>query len=498
MPKNQNLLIAAPLLIIGLIVGVGLYESNRSYNLIIDRAQHRNTVLAHLSAQRLAGAFREIDYIMRDVHDHIDQKALAFSGGAGGESAAHLSEILLNKVTTHSWLFGLGIINTRGRVVGVASKTRPDIVDPAFSYQHYYDYLAAHPNQASHCSTHFVETLNRDRWLFCARPIRLQDPDAFHGVLSSDLTGRNTLAIIDADGTLLFHHPEAADALGKKIEIIPLDEEIEDRAQPFLGTLISPLDGHTRPAAYHPLADFPYTLAVTAILEDEFWQWRFQRTIYLAVGVLMSGLLIGLALLAARLSNANNQLVVQAMQLEHRVLYDKLTSLPNRDMLDERLDQAIAASKHAGLYGALLLIELEDLKPLNDVYGHAAGDLLLAEAGQRLLHSVSEVDTVARLGGAEFVVVLVGLKDDKDVSKEHALAIAKKIRGFLSEPYHLTLRSAADRITTIEHHCSCSMGIAVFVGKDAHQSEIFKHADAARRQAKEAGRNMIRLFESGL
>jgi len=123
---------------------------------------------------------------------------------------------------------------------------------------------------------------------------------------------------------------------------------------------------------------------------------------------------------------------------------------------------------------------------------------LLIEAGQRLLHSVSEVDTVARLGGAEFVVVLVGLKDDRDISKEHALAIAKKIRGFLSEPYHLTLHSVTGVPFAIEHHCSSSTGIALFVGKDAHQSEIFKHADTARRQAKEAGRNMIRFFESGL
>ncbi|HAS52287.1 MAG TPA: hypothetical protein DCS21_11310 [Gammaproteobacteria bacterium] len=372
--------------------------------------------------------------------------------------------------------------------------------------------MAAHPHQERHCSPRVDDTQNRNLWLFCARPIRLQDNSAFHGVIfaelhlsyldhlfrNPELTGRNTIALIDADGQWLFHHPEAADAIGKKIEMIALDEEIRDREQPFLGALISPLDGQAQPAAYHPLADFPYTIVVTAILEDEFRQWRFQRAIYLGVGVLVTGLLIGLALLALRLANARNQLAVQAMQLEHRVLYDKLTSLPNRDMLDERLDQAIAASKHAGLYGALLLIELDYLKPLNDAYGHTAGDRLLIEAGQRLLHSVSEVDTVARLGGAEFVVVLVGLKDDRDISKEHALAIAKKIRGFLSEPYHLTLHSVTGVPFAIEHHCSSSTGIALFVGKDAHQSEIFKHADTARRQAKEAGRNMIRFFESGL
>lgn len=511
-PKNQNLWIIAPLLIIGLIVSVGFYESRRSYNLIIDSARHRNAALAHLVAQRLIGAFREIDYIMRDVHDHIDQEALAFSGGAGGESAAHLSEIMLNKITTHPWLFGLGIINTRGRVVGIVSKARQDIVDPNFSYQHYFSHLASHPDQDRHCSTRFVEPSNGDLWLFCARPVRLQDSSAFHGVIfaelhlsyldqlfhNPDLAPRNAIALIDAEGTLLFHYPEAADTIGKKIEVIPLDEEHADREQPFQGALISPLDGQRRPTAYYPLADLPYTMAVTAMLEDELWQWRFQRTIYLGVGILISGFMIGLALLAARLSNARGQLVVQAMQLEHRVLYDKLTSLPNRDMLDERLDQAISASKRAGLYGALMLIELEHLKPLNDAYGHAVGDRLLVEAGQRLLHSVSEVDTVARLGGAEFVVVLVGLKDDKDVSKEHALAIAKKIRGFLSEPYHLILHSAADPTAIIEHYCSSSMGIALFIGKEAHQSEIFKQADTARRQAKEAGRNMIRLFESGL
>lgn len=129
-------------------------------------------------------------------------------------------------------------------------------------------------------------------------------------------------------------------------------------------------------------------------------------------------------------------------------------------MLHDRLVQAIAGSRRTGMYGALMLLDLDHFKPLNDQYGHAVGDLLLIEVADRLRASVREVDTVARLGGDEFVVTLASLHEDAATSVGQARTIADKILDALSRPYMLTPDMRAPQC--IQHHCSASIGVAVF------------------------------------
>ena len=130
--------------------------------------------------------------------------------------------------------------------------------------------------------------------------------------------------------------------------------------------------------------------------------------------------------------------ITERKQLEDQVhqlaYFDALTGLPNRRMLDDHLHQAIAISKRSGLYGALMFMDLDNFKPLNDAHGHGAGDLLLIEVAKRLSACVREVDTVARLGGDEFVVVLAELTDDKAQSTEQAMSVAEKIRAVWPHP----------------------------------------------------------------
>jgi diguanylate cyclase (GGDEF)-like protein/PAS domain S-box-containing protein len=188
---------------------------------------------------------------------------------------------------------------------------------------------------------------------------------------------------------------------------------------------------------------------------------------------------------------ARNALQEQIRQL---AFIDPLTQLPNRRLLDDRLSQALAASKRSGLYGALMFLDLDNFKPLNDTHGHAAGDLLLAEAARRLTAFVRETDTVARLGGDEFVVLLSELHADKTVSTEQAGAVAEKIRHSLAAPYQLTVTQPGDPVTTVEHHCSASIGVVLFVNHQSSQVDLMKWADAAMYQAKDAGRNAVRFY----
>lgn len=183
-------------------------------------------------------------------------------------------------------------------------------------------------------------------------------------------------------------------------------------------------------------------------------------------------------------------------QVRQLAFYDALTSLPNRRLLNDRLVQAMAASKRSGCHGALMFLDLDNFKPLNDTHGHGVGDLLLIETASRLKHCVREMDTVARLGGDEFVVMLSELGPDRAASTAHAAIVAEKIRALLSAPYILTISDDMGGNHTVEHHCTASIGVAIFINHEGSHNDILKWADAAMYAAKQAGRNLIRFHDS--
>jgi len=176
--------------------------------------------------------------------------------------------------------------------------------------------------------------------------------------------------------------------------------------------------------------------------------------------------------------------------------YDPLTNLPNRRLLSDRMTQIMAASRRTGGHVALMMLDLDNFKPLNDLHGHVIGDLLLVEVGRRLMACVREMDTVARFGGDEFVVVLGDLDLDRVKSTEQAREVAEKVRLSLSQPYLLKVQSADSLDRVIEHRCSASVGVVVFVNHESSQDDVLKLADAAMYQAKAAGRNTVRFSEA--
>lgn len=176
--------------------------------------------------------------------------------------------------------------------------------------------------------------------------------------------------------------------------------------------------------------------------------------------------------------------------------HDALTHLPNRRLLKDRLQQAMTASNRSRNYGALMFLDLDNFKPLNDTHGHEAGDLLLIEATLRLKNSVREMDTVARFGGDEFVVMISELAADWTYSISQVTTISEKIRTALSKPYHIVIKSDKDVETTIEHHCTASIGVALFIGHESSQDDLLKWADVAMYQAKVAGRNLVRFYQN--
>ena len=183
-------------------------------------------------------------------------------------------------------------------------------------------------------------------------------------------------------------------------------------------------------------------------------------------------------------------------EVRQMAFHDPLTGLPNRRLLNDRLSQALAASKRRSCHGALMFFDLDNFKPLNDTRGHEAGDLLLVEAADRTRNCVREIDTVARVGGDEFVVIISELEPDKAGSITQAGIVAEKIRLALAEPYRLTIKRNGQAESIVDHHCTASIGVALFICPVACQDDIYMWADAAMYRAKEAGRNQVRFFDT--
>jgi diguanylate cyclase (GGDEF)-like protein len=159
----------------------------------------------------------------------------------------------------------------------------------------------------------------------------------------------------------------------------------------------------------------------------------------------------------------------------------------NRRLLKDRLEHAIATSTRNENYAAVIMLDLDNFKTLNDTRGHDVGDSLLIEVARRLRSLTRETDTVARLGGDEFVVIAEWLDKDKVTSEKIALALAEKIRYALSKPYLLGKEKQA-------HHASASIGVVLFQDNRESVSELLKRADLAMYEAKEFGRNRACLF----
>lgn len=204
----------------------------------------------------------------------------------------------------------------------------------------------------------------------------------------------------------------------------------------------------------------------------------------------------GQALRVAVVSRDITDRMEREQEIYSLAFYDTLTQLPNRRLLSDRMDQAMAASKRSERYGALMLLDLDNFKQLNDTHGHAMGDLLLPEVGRRITKCLREMDTVARFGGDEFVLVVCELDKDRAKSAAQAGIVAEKIRASLKETYELKSARENGIETTLEYDCSASIGVALFIDHEASKEDILNRADMAMYQAKIAGRNLVRFYES--
>lgn len=178
-------------------------------------------------------------------------------------------------------------------------------------------------------------------------------------------------------------------------------------------------------------------------------------------------------------------------KMEHMAYHDPLTNLPNRSYLLERLEEEVRRARSYDFIGALLFIDLDQFKYINDSLGHPAGDVVLKHVAERLTAITKESDVVVRLGGDEFVVLLSNLGDQLSKAILWAEQIAERIRAFISEPHYYG---------DMQLHVSCSVGVVMFPdeGSDSTVHDLLSFADTAMYQVKDAGRNSVRFFDRNM
>jgi diguanylate cyclase (GGDEF)-like protein len=214
------------------------------------------------------------------------------------------------------------------------------------------------------------------------------------------------------------------------------------------------------------------------------------RAIWVSVGIMAGAvvvLLVTVGVLLRRLRRTSAALV----ESRH---HDPLTHLPNRRLLTDRLTMAIAQAKRSPSHGAVMFIDLDHFKVVNDSHGHAVGDRLLLAVAERLRRGVRLSDTVARFGGDEFVILFPALDPEPFRAREVAEGLAQKLLDRLAEAHQLSGPDARGSAPSVVHRCSGSIGIALFDGT-SDVAETLQAADRAMYRAKEHGRNRFALAE---
>jgi len=186
------------------------------------------------------------------------------------------------------------------------------------------------------------------------------------------------------------------------------------------------------------------------------------------------------------LGDMQTKLGLDEQAIHQLAFYDPLTNLPNRRLLRDRLQRALTASARNDMLGAVLMIDLDNFKRINDTRGHDVGDRLLADVALRIQSNVRQADTVARLGGDEFIIVLVDLSTNEVQAAMLAENIGEKILLALAQPYVMENQT---------YHSSASMGLCLFEGQDVGIDDLLKRADMSMYQAKGCGRNALRFYD---
>lgn len=315
------------------------------------------------------------------------------------------------------------------------------------------------------------------------------------GYEESKLGELGALGILGTDGIFRVRRTGEKVVSGEKVnfsDLVPNNEEFEEPESLEVRLQHNSWDKVKRYTAVSQLYDFPLAVVLGLSEQEQMQKVSQLKRVYLlrasVASVAITLIVIVLLRLSLQLKHSRNSAleehIVHAKKIEHLAFHDSLTGLPNRSFFSQLLSQGVAESKRYERCFALLFLDLDRFKIINDTLGHDAGDELLKEVARRLTEALRETDTVARLGGDEFVVLLPEMNDEKQLS-----AVAKKILSTVGRPFHL---AGQDLRVTV------SIGISVFPTDGEDEQTLVKNADIAMYHAKEGGKNNFCFYSDEL
>ncbi len=345
-------------------------------------------------------------------------------------------------------------------------------------------------------STTVLEPSSSERVAYLARPLKLADGSKILATAEVLVAHLNTIMVQGADISGLEVTLERGN--GQLIASSPAQDRLQGtQLAPPLGAstgralhLPARLSGQSAQVVAQPILYDDILISASIPESAALAKWQQERNFVLLVASLFAVMVIAAGGFASwyleRLAQARQDIKKSKAEIEHLAFYDPLTNLPNRLLLMDRLGHALVSSERHQRFGALLFLDLDNFKSLNDTQGHEVGDLLLQQVASRLLASVRAQDTVARLGGDEFIVLLEDLGANPLDAAELARRIGTKLLLALSQPNSFGGKT---------HKSSASVGAALYGGELMMPTELLKQADIAMYQAKARGRNVLCFFD---
>ena len=450
------------------------------------------TELAQTYEAQVVRALREIDQALNVV-----KRAYELNSGNAMLSLVNDWGLLLP-----DFLFVTSISDADGNII---SSTRAfekhNIADQSyFSQQLEFDQLASsQPWQDPYTKVWkltFSRRISTPTGDFAGIALTSVDASYFvSGYEESQLGQRGVLGILGTDGVFRVRRSGQDIVSGEKTnfnQLVHGGEELEELEELEVRLQNNSWDQVKRYTVASPLFEFPLAV-VLGLSEKEHMQETTQlRRVYLlrasAASIAITLITIVLLRLSLQLKQSRNKALEEhishAKKVEHLAFHDSLTGLPNRSFFSQLLSHGIAEAKRYERRLALLFLDLDRFKIINDTLGHDAGDELLKEVARRLTEALRETDTVARLGGDEFVVLLPEMNDEKQLSE-----VARKILSAVGKPFHL---AGQDLRVTV------SIGISVFPLDGEDEQTLLKNADIAMYHAKEGGKNNFCFYSDEL
>ncbi|MFW6193626.1 MAG: putative bifunctional diguanylate cyclase/phosphodiesterase [Gemmatimonadota bacterium] len=479
-------LVLFPLIAVVALTGIWVVTANL---VRVERENARESARA-TSGELLETYEAQVVRVLREIDRTL--KSLRYAHQVQGDGGTALDELGDRDLLPPELVFTVTVADTSGDVLESTSRSGPSDVSGRDVFQ-----------RARGVDTLVVGQPERsdDDWRLAFGRRLLDADDSIGGVAlvevdasffvsgyeASKLGDRGVLAVVGADGVFRARRTGEQIRAGGRVtydSVVP--EEQADDTEAVLAT--NPWDGVRRYTSARPIYDFPLAVVVALSEEERLAAAEEQVDTYVQRAAAGSVALLLVLAVLGRMSwklqevrrRESKVRIAHARRVEHLAYHDGLTGLPNRSFLSKLLEDRIRQANRYDREFAVLFLDLDRFKEINDTLGHDAGDELLREVAERLEATLRESDTVARMGGDEFVVVLPDVEAEEEVT-----TVARKVLSTLKQPFELF----GHKFTV-----TASIGVSLYPRDGRDEQTLMKNADIAMYQAKDAGRNVVRLF----